>query len=302
LTPANVEPSGITFYDVDSSGTASEHRAPYGEFFQFNRFERPFTQKEMLYLANLDIVTFKMGQDAYWNYAFIKLIGSDPNDPLQINYGVEIDQNRDGFGDLLIWAQPPYGQEWTTGNVQVYRDKNHNTGGVNASASEAPLNSDGYESLEFDRGQGADPDLAWVRIDPENPSSLQFAFKRSLAGEAFMWNPWADAGLKDPSKFNYNDRMTLPEAGSSVRENANYPLKALFAVDNSCRANFGFLPTGSEPLLCAYAQPTPTRRPGENPPPPSAPGSTPPPQGCQPPPGGCPYGFAGEPFCMCIPG
>lgn len=300
LTPdPEIKSGGVTFYDVDSSGTGPEHRAPYGEYFQFNRFERPFTQTEMLYLANLDIVTFKMDQDANWNYASINLIGNDPNDPLQINFGVEIDQNRDGFGDILIWVQPPYSTTWSVETVQVYRDKNRDSGGGNASAAESAASGNGYESLEFDRGQGSDPDLAWVRIDPNDTSNLQIAFKRSLAGDAFLWNPWADAGLKDPAKFSYNDRLTFPEAGSAVRDNANYPIKALFAVDNSCRANFGFAPTGSEPLLCTYAQPTAKPEQSSDP---QQPGTTPPAPGCQPPPGGCPYGFAAEPFCMCIPG
>ncbi len=309
LTPADMKPSGTTFYDVDSSGTGPEHRAPYGEAYQFNRFERPFSQNDMTYFSNLDIVTFRLIQNGDWNYAFIGLIGSDPNDPSQNDYGIEIDQNRDGFGDILIWAQPPYSSTWTTENVQVYLDKNRDTGGANASASEAPLNGNGYDSIEFDHGKGSDPDLAWVRSNPDDPSILEFAFKSSLSGASFMWNPWADAGLKDPAKFNYNDRMTILEAGSPLKDNPNYPLKGLYMVDNSCRANFGFTPTGSEPLLCSNAEPTPVKKHGGGESPTAGPGTPNPPPPifiplhpfCLPPAGGCTYGWDSS-ACMCIIG
>lgn len=307
LTPADVKPSGTTFYDVDSSGTGPEHRAPYGEAYQFNRFERPFSQKDMTYFPNLDIVSFRMLQEGDWNYAFIGLIGNDPNDPSQNDYGIEIDQNRDGFGEILIWAQPPYSSTWTTENIQVILDSNRDTGGANASASEAPINGNGYDSIQFDHGKGNDPDLAWVRSNPDDPSILEFAFKSSLSGASFMWNPWADAGLKDPSKFNYNDRMTIVEAGSPLKENPNYPLNGLYLVDNTCRANFGFSPSGSEPLLCSFTEPTPVKKHGGESPT-SGPGTPKPPQiyiplipFCLPPSGGCTYGWDST-NCMCIIG
>jgi hypothetical protein len=57
------------------------------------------------------------------------------------------------------------------------------------------------------------------------------------------------------------------EAGSPVRSNSNYPLKALYSVDNVCREAFGFAPTGYEPQLCPRVEPTrkprtPTEQPG----------------------------------------
>jgi len=61
----------------------------------------------------------------------------------------------------------------------------------------------------FNQGQGDDTDLAWARIDPQNPNTVDFAFKQSLAGPSFMWGVWADAGLKNPGKFNYNDRLQM---------------------------------------------------------------------------------------------
>ncbi len=274
ITPAEVTPSGTLLYDVESSGTAPEHRAPYGDSYNINRFERPFTQLDMSYVPALDIVTFRMGKDDNWYYPFVELIGGNANDPLNINYGIEIDKERDGHGEVLIWAHPPYGTQWSTDTVQVYTDTNHDTGGPSPEKSDAPYPGNGYDTLIFDQGHGNDPDLAWVRINPSSPTTVEFAYKKILSGNVFMWSAWSDAGLKDPAKFNYNDRFTIEEAGSPLTDNQDYPIKALYLIDNTCRGAFGFNPTGYEPLICP-TEPKPTKAP-------HVPG-TPPPQGCQPP-------------------
>ncbi|HWT81585.1 MAG TPA: hypothetical protein VN648_22565, partial [Candidatus Methylomirabilis sp.] len=107
VRPAALAVAGKTVYDVESQGTAPEHRAPYGDSYDINRFERPFLQ-DMAYNANLDISTFNVGHDKDWYYVSISLVGNDPNDKLGIDYGVELDTDHDGYGDLLIWAHPPY--------------------------------------------------------------------------------------------------------------------------------------------------------------------------------------------------
>jgi hypothetical protein len=268
-TPSDVSLKGNINYDVDSSGNASRHRAPYGDVYEFNRLERPFTQGEMTYLPNVDITRFRLESDQDWVYVFIELIGSNPNDPLNIDYGVEIDKDRDGFGEVLLWAHPPYAVQWSTDNVSVYSDSDHDSGGLSAIKSDAPFNGNGYDTLVFGQGQGQDPDLAWVRIDPQNPNVIEFAFKPSLPGKSFMWSTWADAELKDPSKFSYNDKFTEAEAGSSEADNYYYPLKAIYATDSTCRATFGFKPTGYEPLICPpIQQPVPTKEKVSCPPPP----------------------------------
>jgi Hint domain len=259
VLPIDTKPGGSVVSDVDSSGTASQNRAPYGDSYDLNLFERPFTQKDMTYLPNVDINTFQLSSDSTWYYVFVTLMGSDPNDPVNVDYGVEINKNRDGFGDTLIWAQPPYTTTWSTNGVKVYTDPNHDTGGASPEKSDAkpgmPYPGDGYETVIFNQGLGDDPDLAWVRINPQNPSMVEFAFKTSLAGKSFMWGVWADAGLKDPSKFNYNDRFTAAEAGSPIASNPNYPIKAIYAVDNTCWLAFGFKVTGYEPHLCPTTAP-----------------------------------------------
>ncbi|MBP6177832.1 MAG: hypothetical protein KA480_05870 [Anaerolineales bacterium] len=256
MPPTNVS-DGSWIYDVESSGTAPEKRAPYGDSYDINRLERPFLQ-DMTYVSDLDIVTFSVTQDETWFYVSIRLIGNDPNNSLGINYGVELDTDHDGFGDYVIWAQPPYLNTWETANVKVYMDKNHNSAGLSSDQSDAPFQSDGYETLLFNGGVGdADPDMAWVRANASSYATLQFAFKKSWSGTVFMLGVVADAGLKDVGKLDYVDRFTEEQAGSPVKDKKYYPLKELYAVDNTCQEAFGFNPQGYETKLCPRTPPTP---------------------------------------------
>lgn len=260
MKPANVGASGSLNYDVESSGTGPEHRAPYGDSYNINLFERPFTPNEMNYLPALDINTFQISEDADWYYVSVDLIGGDPNDAIGINFGVELDTDRDGFGDYLVWAQPPYGPDWLAETVQVYQDTDHDTGGSSAEKSDAVYPGNGYDKLIFDRGQGEDKDLAWARANPQVSAAVQFAFKRSLAGGAFMWGVWADAGLRDPALFNYNDRYLEEQAGSPEKSEKYYPINAIAQVDNTCWPAYGFKPYGYEPHLCPSLEPRPTKQ------------------------------------------
>jgi hypothetical protein len=63
MRPADVGASGALNYDVESSGTGPEHRAPYGDSYNINLFERPFTQTGMNYIPLLDILTFQISED-----------------------------------------------------------------------------------------------------------------------------------------------------------------------------------------------------------------------------------------------
>lgn len=183
---------------------------------------------------------------------------------MDIRYGVEIDNDADGFGDVLIWANAPYSQDWINENIKVYRDQNHDTSGISATRSDAPLTTNGYETPIFDLAGGLvdDPDLAWVRTTFQPDATLQFAFKRSLTDGTFMLGVIADAGLRDVGKLDYVDRFTEADAGSPVRSNPHYPLGELYLVDNTCRAAYGFSPNGYEPMLCPPpVEPTP--KPGD---------------------------------------
>jgi len=282
VTPSTAVPSGTLVYDVVSQDTAPDRRAPYGDSYDRNLLERPFLQ-DMTYVPDLDVVTYAVSGDSDWWYVSVQLIGTDPNNQLGIDYGVELDKDHDGFGDFVIWAHPPYTTSWDTAPVQIFADNNHDTGGRSAEKSDAPITTDGYETLVFDGvAGGTDPDVAWVRMNAGPQAAVQFAFKKSWSGTVFMLGVLADAGLKDPKKLDYVDRFTSVDAGSPVRDNKNYPLKALFAVDNVCRSPFGFKPNGYEPQLCPTTAPPATKKPKPTsepvlPPPPLPPPPAPPP-------------------------
>ena len=262
LYPADAQTTGEINYDVDSSVTASERRAPYGDIYKFNSLERPFTSNIMDYIPDVDIMKFRMLKDADWYYIFIEVNGVNAESGvLSADYGVELDLDLDGHGDYLIWAKPPYTIDWKTEDVSVYEDTNNNSGGLSPTRSDAPFTGDGYDQNIFASGLGADPDLAWVRIDPNSATTIQFAFKKSLPGNAFMWGVWSGINLNDPTKTNYTDIFTEAEAGSPEKsEQEFYPIKAIHSVDNTCRGAFGYDITGNEPFLCPRVVPTP--RPG----------------------------------------
>jgi hypothetical protein len=252
LVPSTIVKPGKLIRDVVSVDTAMEKRAPYGDAYTINRFERPF-QQDMTYVPDLDIVSFNLAFDEKFYYVSIELIGTNPNNDLGIDYGVELDVDGDGFGDMVIIARPPYNVNWSTDNVQIVQDTNHDTGGLSAEKSDAPLPGDGYDTVIFDGGHGpddTDPDLAWVRVNAGRQATVQFAFKKSVAESKFMYGVIADGGLRSIGDLDYVDRYTEEEAGSPVRGNPNYPLKALYAVDNVCRQVFGFSGTGQEPQRC----------------------------------------------------
>jgi hypothetical protein len=246
----------------------------------------------MTYVPALDITDFNIKQDGDWYYVSIDLAGTDSNNSLGINYGVDIDTDRDGFGDYLIFAGPPYTTGWQTDHVQVFADKNHDSAGKSADKSDAPITTDGYETTIFDgsQGIGEDTDMAWVRLAGEN--TVQFAFKKSFAGDKFMFGVMSDAGLRNVTRLEYVDRFTALEAGSPVRDNANYPLALLFAVDNTCRSVFGFTPTGYEKRICPKIIQSVVKDKGGG-------GNSA--SGCQPPGDSCDPGFYWwpDPHCAC---
>lgn len=238
-------------YDPTCVDTAKEQRAPYGDSYKINLFERPFLQ-DMSYIPDLDIATFSLSMDDKFYYVSVGLVGANPNNPLGILYAVELDLDADGFGDYVIVARPPHSVEWSADNVQVWQDVDHDTGGLSAEKSDAPLPGNGYETLVFDGGRGPadDPDLAWMRVNAGKNAAVQFAFKRSLAENRFMYGVVADAGWMDIGKMDYADRLTKEQAGSSIKGDAEYPLKELFAIDNTCWQAQGFKGTYEEPKRC----------------------------------------------------
>jgi len=242
--------------------TGAQGRAPGGDQLDLNRYERPFQASTMQYLPFLDIKRAELKHQAPWFYISLWLIAPVAQrgafEPL---YGVEFDTDMDGRGDFLVWGSAPASGTWTTDGVQVWQDVNKDVGAANPLAPDAPAASSGFETQLFEAGRGADPDGAWIRLGAGGAADIQLAVKESLLGAppTFMWNAWSDAGLKQPSWFDYNDHFTSAEAGSPLVEmKALYPIKAIFALDNTCREAFGFTPSGAELGVCQQARPPAT--------------------------------------------
>lgn len=246
--------------DRSSAALAGENRT-IGDNFDINLLERPFRPEGMEYLPHLDITRADWSTGSPWVYVTIQLEGAPPEGSGAL-YGVEIDLNLDGRGDWLIWGPAPDGSEWSVSAVQALHDNNGDVGDARPMrAEQPPQSSDGYEQRVFDSGQGSDPDAAWLRRSPADPSHVQLGFKHSLIGldDELLWSAWADAGVQRPDQFDYHDHFSIEEAGSPVRNSSYYPLQSLAQVDNTCRWTYDFEPTQNLPGMCPLpATPTPS--------------------------------------------
>ena len=259
------EPGSANTWVTDTSTKAIAHTRESGaDLFYTNQYERPFTSQVMDYQAHIDITRVNLNFSDPWVYVTFNLEGAPPADSTAV-YSLELDGDSDGRGDWLIQGQVPAGSEWTTDGAKAYQDLNNDVGGPGPMSADPPNSSrDGYETIIFDQGIGADPDAVWVRRDPSNPNNVQLAFKYSVIGSdnTFAFGGWADEGLKDPGAYDYNDFMTFEEAGSAFAANNNYPIKELASLDSTCRWAYGFTPTTQFPGLCPIpVTPTPSPTP-----------------------------------------
>lgn len=232
----------------------AEEGITYGDQFFMNRYERPFTVEMVEYRGYLDIIRVDLDFSPPWFYLNVHLADDLPESSGAL-YAVELDLDVDARGDYLIQAPlPPASGDWTVEGVTVREDSNEDVGGeVPLITEELPEDQqgDGFDLVIFDSGQGEDPDLAWVRRHPEDAKILQFAFKSDLAeNTGFLWNVWADEGLRDPSLADYNDRFTFEQAGSPYPEHQFYPIQEISLLDSTCRSWYGFEPEGNEVGLC----------------------------------------------------
>jgi hypothetical protein len=250
--------SGTSRYITDpvSKDYAAQKRVPSGsDVYAGNRYERPYTAEAMDYLPDVDLSRVELRVDPPWVYVTFQFVAPRAEGIGKTTYGAEFDTNRDGRGDYLVWGTSPTGASWTTDGVEVWKDSDYDVGGPHPQLADAPwAGGNGYDRRIFSGGQGADPDLAWIR-QIEGGAKAQLAFKYSAIGTApqFLWNGLADFGVRRPDWFDYNDHFTQSEAGSPLPVQSDYyPLKSLFGIDNTCRDAYGFTPTGMEQNLCLY--------------------------------------------------
>ncbi len=240
IVPATPTTAELEFDDVSSREFWQDKSVLGGDMYDANFFERPFTTA-MIYLPDLDILKASIVTDADFLYFAIKLseVNKTTGD-FQGQYGVELDVDKDGRGDFSIWALNPASTTWTTAGVTVLADLNKDVGGLDPAQSQTGWSGDGYETTI----PNTNPEAAWVRVSFANPVVIQIAVHRKLIGEPkeFLWGVWADNGLKNPEKFDYDDFYTFKEAGSGWAGSAYYPLKIVNSCDNTCRQPYGFVP------------------------------------------------------------
>ena len=232
MPPANLPATALDSEgDIDSSSMATAKGVASGDYFVQGLYERPFNANTMdTYFPYMDIIHIQGFMDDTWGYLEITLAGADKNGQFPAQYAAELDLNKKGRGEYLIRASNPASTTWTTQGVQAWKDTDGDVGGVVPLLADNNLsNGDGYETLVFDQGKGSLADGAWVRISPNDPKSVQIAFKLSMIGSpsSFAMGAWAGANI-DPSMFDYNDHMTHAQAGDPNQGYPQvYPIKAL---------------------------------------------------------------------------
>jgi hypothetical protein len=255
-----------TVYDQIDEKTASQNQAFGGDDFKNGKYERPFDQA-MNYLPLTDLVSVQLSrEDPLWIYVLFEVdkpISTSPDD--KTHFLIEIDTNLDNRGDVLIVTGKPASPDWSTESVLVLTAPDVNIGGVKVVKPDTKLfEGRGYYEEIFNNGKGEDADLAWSRLSKTNPNIAEIAFKNTITGGEkgkFIWLPWTSVGMLDWSMFEFNDHFTYEQAGCPLKEDAaNYPLKALWGVDNTCRVPSGFSPTGFMPGLCPNSDPAPADR------------------------------------------
>jgi hypothetical protein len=240
--------------DIDSSPNAHRQMVTGGDVFVHGLYERPFNRDPMdKYFPYLDIVDVQGYTDDTWGYASITMQKAAEGDALPGQYAVELDLDRDGRGEWLIRVAAPSSTDWSRQGVQVWKETNGDVGGVAVmTADSKPRGGDGYDDLVFDEGNGDLSDGAWARLSPNNPRTVELAFKLEMLGnpKGYAMGAWAGTSV-DPAMFDYHDHMTHIQAGSPNPGYEVYPLKDMAEIDNTCRLAINFAPTGKEPGLCA---------------------------------------------------
>jgi hypothetical protein len=220
----------------------------------YNKIERPFNEAFQDYAPQSDISRAQTGFDDTWFFAQAFTYFGEVVEPQPMNgtYGIELDVNLDGRGDILILASQP-GDEWDVAGVRVWRDNDTTVGADTPVMADEDNPDGGYDEMIFDSGMGEDPDLAWARISPTEPNVVQIAFKRTLGGEPgveqFSWLMWA--GLIDfvPPDFDYVDTFMGNE---------------IYEFDNTCSWTYG-VPLQGFPNQCGFKVETDTSCPKKPP-------------------------------------
>ncbi len=262
------QPDAFTYvaeiWDYPAGGTLKEREGTFyvegGDAYDLNIYERPFTPlTQDTFWPDLDIRYARMVREDSWMYVVIQLHGLRPGHTAPAGeYGVELDLNLDGRGDVLLWARGPFEKSWSWDGLAVYTDTNRDVGDQRACTSDAPhRRSDGYDQVRWQEGRGDLSGAAWVRTRTENGYPvIEFAFPLrwiSAGQPRLLWRVWTDTRIRDPQVMDYHDTFTQEEAGSPYP--GNRPIDAIAETDNTCYTTFGYRPLGIEPCVCRNIDP-----------------------------------------------
>jgi len=268
IVPGNPGSPDVEKEEIDTENTAGT-RTALGDSYRLSNYERPFTEDDMIYHPELDLVKLQLSEGNDFYYFTHEMSGPGKEGFSSGYYGVEFDTDYDGRGDYLLWAKGTASKDWVIDDVMLFEDVNGNVGGSSPVVPDTN-EGDGYERMLFGPDALDDPDVAWVRTDPNDSNSIQLAVKKSYIDKnRWYWRAWADAGIADASIFDYNDQYTEEQAGSPNKNGGFYPVGALNLMDSTCWIAYNLTPTGTEVGGCVQAQPT------QPPPPPDTPDDPP---------------------------
>jgi len=254
--PGNPGKADVEKDEIDTENTADTKTA-LGDSFRLGNFERPFTEDDMVYHPDTDMVRLLLSRGDEFYYFTLELSGTDKDENYPTaGYGIEFDTDYDGRGDYLLWATGNGSTDWTITDVMLLEDSDNDVGGA---SPVVPDNNegDGYDRVLFSKDVLDDPDVAWQRVDPGDGNNVQLAVKTSyIDNTRFYWRGWADKGVADPALFDYNDSFSESQAGSPNKNSNYYPVGQLNLMDSTCWIAYNLEPTGTELGGCVQIQPT----------------------------------------------
>ena len=217
------------------------------DYWNREMIERPADSATGTYVPALDIIWSQAGKLEPWIFLKINL-NNFAQAPADFKAGFELDHDLDSRGEFLVTTNLPASTTWSTDGVQVWQDTNQDNGGTTAFRYDQNT-GDGYETMLFDSGIGADADLAWSRISPKNENIIEIAFKANVLPnqKVFGWWPWVGLQPLTADMFELVDRADETQTWN---------------VDNSCSWIFGTKPKKNQLLnLCSVVEPTATPEP-----------------------------------------
>ena len=228
---------------------------PGCDSWQINRYERPFNAgPQDQYYPDLDILSASLGQSQYWYYVRLEIFDvAEESGWLDGLYGLELDLDLDGRGDVLITAElldQENISEWNNAGVQAWRDTDNDVGNEIPMHPDHAINTSGYDEASLDPRVSSED--IWVRAILGKPSFVEIAFKPELIDDDpdFKWWAWVDEGVANPSGYDYHDLLRRDQAGDVYISAPFFPAREIFSVDNTCAAVWGMTPPPDDPSLC----------------------------------------------------